>query len=132
MVSKHPNISGEWHPKKLRSVLSILIMELCIRKILFCPCKFQIRNSQGERKIFRMHISIMRIESVLGSFFGWHCPLMFGCLLTIQSNVHKFFLALERFLSHYSFKCRKSELSNYYRSQDIQKTSRCIIFSRRY
>ena len=61
----------------------------------------------AKRKIFRIHNSIMRIESVLGSFCGWHCPPMFECLLTTQSNVHKFVLALKRFLSHYSFECLK-------------------------
>ena len=45
-------------------------MELCIRKnFSFPPVSFLFEIYMEKRKIFRMHNSIMGIESVLGSFW---------------------------------------------------------------
>ena len=81
-------------------------MELYIRKIFsFLHVSFLFEIYMKKRKIFRMYNSIMRIESVVGSFLDVIVRLMFGRLLTTQSNVHKFLLALKKCVSHLSFEC---------------------------
>ena len=55
--------------QKLPTTLSILIMELYIRKSFsFLPVSFLFAIYMKKRKVFLMCNSMMRIESMVGSF----------------------------------------------------------------